>query len=367
MILPHLIAWTFNLLLTGGDLIVLLLAKRYRRVVVVVGGITGLGITGCLLAAILSQEVFLGMRLVAYLLFAHLPVVLSGCAWLLRKQRRFASLGFGLLAGLLLTVAVDAFVIEPQWLEVTRVRLTSPKIERPLTIAILADIQTDRFGDHERRAIRTCLANNPDMILMAGDYLQVATTSQWTRLQQEFNAFLKEVDFSAPEGIYAVQGNTDHPRWFEIFTGLPVHLIRETGSLDAGRVRITGLEVMDSFNRRLSLEPQSGPVDSRLHIVLGHAPDFALSDVSADLLIAGHTHGGQVRIPGVGPLMTASQVPRAWAQGITRLDKTRTLIVSRGIGMERLNAPRLRFLCRPELVLIEIVPVESPPPLATGN
>ncbi len=83
-----------------------------------------------------------------------------------------------------------------------------------------------------------------------------------------------------------------------------------------------------------------------------------LGPVEADLLIAGHTHGGQVRLPLIGPLLNLSRVPRGWIAGATTLAPGRTLIVSRGIGMERANAPRLRFLCRPELVVIDLVPSE---------
>jgi predicted MPP superfamily phosphohydrolase len=84
-----------------------------------------------------------------------------------------------------------------------------------------------------------------------------------------------------------------------------------------------------------------------------------LGPVQADLLIAGHTHGGQVRLPFIGPLVTFSRVPRAWAAGLTRLSEDRTLIVSRGVGMERMDAPRLRFLCRPEIVVIDVQPVSG--------
>ena len=93
------------------------------------------------------------------------------------------------------------------------------------------------------------------------------------------------------------------------------------------------------------------------HIVFGHAPDFALGDVGADLMIAGHTHGGQVQLPLIGPLITLSRVPRSWASGVTRFDDGRILIVSRGVGMERSGALRLRFLCRPELVVIHLRPI----------
>jgi predicted MPP superfamily phosphohydrolase len=57
--------------------------------------------------------------------------------------------------------------------------------------------------------------------------------------------------------------------------------------------------------------------------------------------------------------MTLSQVPRAWAAGLTELKGGGTLIVSRGVGMERGDAPRLRFLCTPEIVVIDVVPAPA--------
>ena len=97
------------------------------------------------------------------------------------------------------------------------------------------------------------------------------------------------------------------------------------------------------------------PVDG-FHVVFGHGPDFALGAVDADLLVAGHTHGGQVRLPIIGPLLTYSTIPRAWAAGVTALSGGRTLVVSRGVGMERAHAPRLRFRCKPEIVIIDVLP-----------
>ena len=70
--------------------------------------------------------------------------------------------------------------------------------------------------------------------------------------------------------------------------------------------------------------------------------------------MAGHTHGGQVQVPGFGPVVTFSRVPAEWADGVTSLSGGRTLVVSRGIGMERSYAPRLRFFCRPEIVVIDL-------------
>ena len=81
-----------------------------------------------------------------------------------------------------------------------------------------------------------------------------------------------------------------------------------------------------------------------------------MGKIDADLLVTGHTHGGQVRLPLIGPLMTLSRIPRAWAAGLTELPGGGKLLVSRGLGMERGYAPRIRFLCRPELMVIDLVP-----------
>ncbi len=118
-------------------------------------------------------------------------------------------------------------------------------------------------------------------------------------------------------------------------------------------MRLTCLSCGDSFNRRLRARR---PDPGRFHLVLGHSPDFSLGKVDADLLLAGHVHGGQVRLPLVGPLVTSSRVPRSMVTGLAELPSGGKLYVSRGVGMERGSAPRLRFLCRPELLVIDLVP-----------
>ena len=161
-------------------------------------------------------------------------------------------------------------------------------------------------------------------------------------------------DLEAPLGSYAVKGNVDWSDWPVLFAGSPVVALETTSSQDLGPVVLTGLTLQDSANAALSVSAQD-----KYHIVLGHVPNYSLGQIEADLLIAGHTHGGQVRIPLLGPVFTLSQVPRSWASGMTSIAPGRHLIVSRGIGMERMNAPRMRFLCRPELVVLDLVPAEE--------
>lgn len=304
-----------------------------------------------LLAAGLTDEAFAAMRCLAYGWFGFLAATCAACGVILwRSHRRWAAGCFACFA-LLEGVAIDGFWIEPHWLEVTRVKISTPKLSRPLKVALLADLQTDEIGEYERSVMERIVAEQPDLVLLAGDYVQDWNERRRRRLQQELRELLNDCGLSAPLGVYAVRGNVDGGDWESCFTDTEVIVVGRTRSFDAGELTITCLSMRDSFSPRLSV-----PAGDRFQIVLGHCPNFALGDVRGDLLLAGHCHGGQVRLPGIGPLITHSRVPRSWAAGITELGAGRMLIVSRGIGMERGVAPPLRFWCRPELVFIELAP-----------
>lgn len=303
------------------------------------------------LAAGLGENFFARANLFGVGVFGWLPAFLLIGAWLLRRERRAARWTVA-AAVLIAAVAVDAYWIEPYWLEVTSHRLESDKLDEPLRVAVVADFQTDVLGDYELRSLERVMAERPDVILLAGDYLQPRDgEGRFEELRDELNAHLKRIGFAAPLGVYAVMGNTDHAAWPSIFEGLSVTLFEQTRTVSNGRIAVTGLSVKDSFRRQLEV-----PSTELFHIVLGHGPDYALGEIEADLLAAGHTHGGQVRIPGFGPPVTFSKVPRSWAAGVTHLPSGAVLAVSRGLGMERGDAPRLRFLCRPELMILDIEP-----------
>jgi len=314
--------------------------------------ISGLGL---LFALVIAASPLRAARLICFGWFGHLSayflMVLVTCWSRKRSISTVASTSLIVIAA----IAIDSFWIEPFWLEVTYVRVESAKVQQPMRVAILADFQTDVFDKYQRESLATLMRQRPDVILMAGDYLQSKTQASWESLRDQMRCCLIELDFRAPLGIYAVGGNTDFQRWPEIFAGLPVTIFQNTETIETENLCIKGPSVEDSFRTNISL-PSS---DDKFYIVLGHAPNFALGNVAADLLAAGHTHGGQVRLPGIGPVITMSKVPRSWAAGVTKLDEKRTLAVARGIGMERHDAPRLRFLCRPQLLIIDIVPPDT--------
>lgn len=304
------------------------------------------------LAIVLGMSPFAVMGLAACGVFLHGPIVLGSSAVLLWRTGRKTAILSAAIACVVVGVGVDAFLIEPIWLEVSHLRIASSKIHEPLRLVVLADLQTDQFGDYERMVLRRVLQEEPDVILLAGDYLQVSGPAR-EKLRMQLNDYLHEIDFKAPAGVFAIEGNVDSYDWPELFDGLPITTTRTTSTLDVAGIRLTCLSLSDSRSR----SPQIDPVEvDRYHVVLGHVPNFAVGTDNADLLIAGHTHGGQVRLPWIGPLQTLASIPRSWAAGVTDLPQGGKLVVSRGVGMERGSAPRLRFLCRPELVVIDLVP-----------
>lgn len=316
-------------------------------------GLIGLGLTGVLAAWLLGENRFGVVRLLCDGLFWHGFAVMAGLAWLLRRREPLVARTCCLAAIMVAVIGIYAFRIEPYWLEISRVQLKTAKLEQPVKIVIVADLQSDVFGEYERKALRLANDAKGDIILFLGDYAQESEYHVRDKSLQDFKATLQEINISAPQGIYAVRGNLETGYdWNPVFAGLPVRLLEQTEKVELPNLCLSGLSLDDSEHTQLFI-PECG---DKFHVVFGHVPNFALGDVRGDLLIAGHTHGGQIRIPFIGPLATASEIPHKWGAGITDLGNGRTLLVSRGIGMERGYAPRFRFLCRPELVIIELLP-----------
>ena len=290
---------------------------------------------------------------------------LLGLATLLVARRREVGTSVRIFAWAALALAplgVWGSFVEPLRLrvETTRVAVNARRaLPRPLRVGVLADLQARSVGAHERRAVEALLALEPDLILLPGDLAQV-----WPRAhadaQEEFRALLARLQ--APLGVFAVRGNSDDPQFLaailehtqvRLLDDELVHLER-----DGLRIALCGLDLdfdAPSARAAVSALAQASGADE-LRLAVAHLPDAvaALPREGVDLLIAGHTHGGQVVLPGFGPLLTLTRVPRRVAAGGLSLFDGRRLYVSRGVGMERGWAPPLRLFCPPEVTLLVI-------------
>lgn len=308
-------------------------------------------------AAMATSDAFFAFNLLSQAVFVHAPVLGVYLAVVLAS--RPWKVVWSLVSLTLVAIMIDAFVVEPVSLTVRRETITSDKLRRPLRAVVLADLQFDVFDEHTKSALRLAMRERPDILLLPGDYVQRTRRRGGDAVRREANAFLREIHFGAPLGVYAVEGNVEwEPGWESLFDGLEVHTFSNIQRIEREDLVVTGMGLRESANGSQVIEGPSEAARGRFHIAIGHAPDFALGDARADLLVAGHTHGGQVQLPLVGPLLTLSAVPREWAAGNSAiaLSGGRTLIVSRGVGHERGSAPRLRFRCKPEVVVIELRP-----------
>ncbi len=257
---------------------------------------------------------------------------------------------------------VFAREIEPRRLEVTHAEVTSPRLSglpKPLVVACVADLQTDAIGAYEIHVFDEIVAAKPDLVLLLGDYLQVSDQELCKHLPA-LHEQLRRIE--APLGMYAVDGDVDHFAGGveRIFAGTRVQvLVDDRVSVPGVPIDITGLSRLRSRAKFLDRSVVASLRGERFPIVIGHAPDFMLSVVRDGLdpdalFVAGHTHGGQIQIPGFGPPVMFSAVPRWLGGGGVFANGKAWLCCSRGIGLECGDAPRVRLFCRPQLIVLTL-------------
>jgi predicted MPP superfamily phosphohydrolase len=258
-----------------------------------------------------------------------------------------------LLSGL--AAGLYAFGIEPDWIEVTHHRVAAP-VSPPLTIAHLTDLHVRRLGRREKSLLAILEREKPDVVVITGDSVVDGDvlvpvgerTSRFTyaRAGELFDRL------RAPLGVFAVRGNWENLRRLRDEQGYYAShgvrlLLNESQEVRPG-VWIAGID--DPEGRPDVDEALEGIPPGAFAVALFHSP--AIFDVIAGrvpLALAGHTHGGQVRIPFVRPFWLPDNCGR-YLEGFYD-DRGSKLYVSRGVGTSVLP---VRFLCRPEVAIFRI-------------
>jgi hypothetical protein len=271
----------------------------------------------------------------------------GGPGWRRRAERLVLS---GMLLWPLLLVWAH---LEPYWPEVTRVRIVSARLQgsRPVRIVQISDLHSDPAPRLEERLPGLVRDLQPDLIVFTGDAVNSRAGLP------VFRRCLRELAAVAP--LYAVRGNWEQ-WWFrepDVYAGTgAIVLDGESRSLTIGgsRLVLAGLPV----NREGETAALLGRLpEEGFRLYLHHFPAAAAlaPPGSFDLALTGDTHGGQVRLPLLGALV---RIPRhdVWLPSGLQQTRGGPVYVNRGIGMEGGRVPRVRFLCRPEITLIELCP-----------
>lgn len=235
-------------------------------------------------------------------------------------------------------------------------------LDRPLRIGVLSDLQNTGVTGYERRAVDRLLAQDPDVILIAGDLFQ-GDRDQLAATLPTYRKLLGRL--RAPGGTFVVPGDTDGDveAFHRLLEGTGITILEDevtTTEVRGQRLVIGGVRL--DYDAAAS-QPVYGELQATSGgdpvILLGHRPD-AVRELEpgsrVDLTVAGHTHGGQIALPLLGPPVTLSDLPRSvGAGGLHEVDGN-AVYVSTGIGIERGHAPQIRFLTRPSYGIVTITP-----------
>ncbi len=276
-----------------------------------------------------------------------------------------------LLAG---SLALYSYLIEPRWIRIKhrRIDLPGPPVP-PVKILHLSDFHCYPGQPSKKKWIERIVQVPVDLVFITGDLIDCS---------DGIDLCLETLrPIRARHGIFCVLGNHDyiHTHWRNLIhrTGNPLKYKGMTYN-DVNRL-MTGLNdlgmvVLRNERRLIAIgdtaitiagldDPYTfrSDIDKTFHqyqkngpcLALSHTPDpyKELAAWEADMVFCGHTHGGQVRIPFFGPIITRTQAPRTLAGGLNRVGHT-LFHTSRGIGASRLTRPR--FCCPPEINFFDL-------------
>ena len=259
-----------------------------------------------------------------------------------RTKKYLIAAGAAVFVGLV--VLLDAFLIEPYRIEVSHHHVEA-RIGPPIKIAHLADLHTYGVGRREETLLEILESERPDLIVITGDLID-------TRVGYSgCHELLKRM--SAPLGVWVVHGN--HEVWWPIpneksfYESAGARLLVNSNERVSPTVWLVGFD--DSYAGSPNIERAiAGVPPFAYRIALFHSPAF-FDRVAGqcELALAGHSHGGQIRLPLVGALWLPPETG-SYVEGWFEKAGSR-MYVSRGIGTSILSA---RFLSKPEIAIITL-------------
>lgn len=296
------------------------------------------------------------------------------CFWYLFKGGQHTVAAFVLIILMFLGQLVLFYgsFVEPQWIEVKHENINIASKGSQLISLKIAVISDHHLGPYKQeafaaRTVEIINQENVDLVLIPGDF--IFNDASYAGLLDPLG------DLRAKYGIYAVLGNHDYGtnrrNRFSVskeltaktsaavenkLEELGINVLRdkiEVVKIGEQEIVIAGLE--DLWGDQSGFEQVFNDLDESAKVILlEHNPDIILDERSgiADLIISGHTHGGQLRFPLIGPLYPIpTKLGREYKWGQFDTEFGSKLYITKGVGE---IGPRARLMCRPEIVFLEV-------------
>ena len=274
----------------------------------------------------------------------------------------------------ILVVLVWIMLYDSNRFVVRHYSLRDQRIKKPVKAVVLADLHNKRYGKENECLLQAIDEIRPDMILIAGDIL---TAKPKASLETAVDLLTK---LAGKYPIYYGNGNHEHrlklypenygdmaERYEEALQKIGIRrLVNEHTVLEESGICIYGSEIDKLYYKRFGIQPMDPeylksllgqPSAEKYTILIAHNPDYfpKYADWGADLVLAGHVHGGMVRVPiwGKGVVSPNVRLFPKYDGGEFTLGKTRMLL-SRGLGMHTIP---IRLFNPGEVLEVDLLPV----------
>ncbi|MEK4737414.1 metallophosphoesterase [Bacillus sp. FSL H8-0492] len=270
-----------------------------------------------------------------------------------------------LIIGILVGISIFLY-LQNNLISITEVKITSSKIPssfKGYKILQISDLHNKKFGDNQDVLIQKVKSINPDIIAITGDLIDSKSYDAEISMQ-----VIRELVKEYP--VYFVTGN--HEKWSGKYNSLEKklkkqhvtvlrneHVIIQKGGHEINLLGIddpefnTGDIDEGSIVKDAIVKAKIETQPDRYNVLLSHRPEFLeeYAEEKVDLVLSGHAHGGQVRLPFIGGLVAPNQgiLPK-YTAGLYEQQNT-SMIVSRGLGNSIIPQ---RVFNRPEIVVVQL-------------
>ena len=242
--------------------------------------------------------------------------------------------------------------VELYRIQVTTIPIRTNKLSQTtFRIVHISDLHCDRKMRNEKRIVELINQLQPDVIVFTGDTLNTAAALPlFKNTMRNLKASLAKL---AVRGNFETRSRSD----LDLYSGTGFELLNAKTvpiTKNGQTIYISGLSCDNPSAFKTLLRPVP---KENFSVFLYHYSDLieSVGDLNLDLYLCGHTHGGQVALPLYGAVVTLSEFGKKYESGMYTVGGT-ILYVNRGIGIEPLPLPQIRFCARPEITVFDIIP-----------
>jgi predicted MPP superfamily phosphohydrolase len=282
---------------------------------------------------------------------------------MLKKFLKYAGITLGALAVIFVLLLMYSYFVEPNLLLVNKYTLKIPHWSEELNgfkVVAISDLHAGSNSMTEeklRYVVGLANAQEPDAIILLGDYVAQSHGRNGKDLKMPPNVIADNLQgLKAKYGVYAVIGN--HDWWFDE-TAVRTELERagikvlenETASFEANGKKVWILGIEDYWKHyKVDIAKPLSEIEPKENIIgITHNPDsFDKTPDSLSILLAGHTHGGQVYLPFIGAPVPVAKKEYTWGHIV---HDGRHLFVTKGVGT---SGPGIRFCAVPEILVLTL-------------